>query len=150
MTFARKKPYERPAPLVPKITGRPMESKGPARSADWLGRIRSMPCLCCPHGRQQHPTRAHHPKGLFPRTMGRRVSDLLCLPLCDGHHTLWPQALHQTGDEAAWWRSQGVDPYGVLLSILSGCREAERDEAIAMVKLARTQAWDASSNRTEA
>ncbi|MDP3740342.1 MAG: hypothetical protein Q8R02_23345 [Hyphomonadaceae bacterium] len=139
MTFARTKPWERPPSLVPKSTGRSLEDKGPARCADWLARIRGLPCLCCAHGRQQHPTRAHHPKGLFPRTMGKRVSDLLCMPLCDWHHTLGPQALHQTGDEAAWWRSMGVEPYGVLLSILSGCREPERDEAIAFVKLNREQ-----------
>lgn len=140
MTLARKKPWERPEPLVAKPSTRRLDDKGPARSAGWLARIRSLPCLCCPNGRQQHPTRAHHPKGLFPRTMGRRVSDLLCMPLCDGHHTLWSQALHQTGDEAKWWRAQGVDPYGVILSLLAGCREPEKDEAVALVKIYRAQA----------
>jgi hypothetical protein len=69
--------------------------------------------------------------------MGKRISDLLCLPLCDWHHTDGPAALHRYGDELNWWRSVGVEPYGTLLSILSTCREPERDEAIAFVKLHR-------------
>lgn len=135
--LARKKHWERPAPLVPKAQTRRQDDKGPARSSDWLARVRSLPCLACAHGRQQSPTRAHHPKGLFPRTMGKRVSDLLCLPLCDWHHTQGPDALHRTGDELAWWRAHGLDPYGIILSQLAGCREPERDEAIAFVRLQR-------------
>lgn len=135
--LARKKPWKRPAPFVPKESGARRDDKGPARSADWLARIRSLPCLCCPHSQQTTPTRAHHPKGLFPRTMGRRVSDLLCLPLCDEHHTDGPDALHRSGDEMRWWRARGVDPYGCILSCLAGCREPERDEARAFVNLHR-------------
>lgn len=141
MSLARTKPWERPASLVPKPSTRRQDDKGPARNSVWLAHIRNLPCLCCPHGRQQHPTRAHHPKGLFPRTMGKRVSDLLCLQLCDWHHTDGPGALHHTGDERGWWRSMGVDPYGVILSNLAGCREPERDEAIAFVKVHREAAW---------
>ena len=137
MTLARKKHWERPAPLVPKPQTRMGFDKGPARSTAWLAHVRTLPCMCCPHGRQQSPTRAHHTKGLFPRTMGRRISDLLTLPLCDGHHTDGPDALHREGDELAWWRRHGVDPYGVILSQLAACRDPERDEAIALVKLAR-------------
>lgn len=132
--FARKKPWERPAPLVPKLVGASAIDKGPARSAAWLARIRSLPCLCCPHGKQTTPTQAHHPKGLFPRTIGKRISDLLCLQLCDKHHTIGPGALHQTGDELGWWRAHGIDPYGVILSNLAGCRDPNKDEAVALVR----------------
>jgi hypothetical protein len=127
---------------VPKTSGRRLDDKGPARNALWLARIRSLPCLCCPHGRQTSPTRAHHPKGLFPRTMGKRVSDLLCMPLCDSHHTEGPDALHRTGDELHWWKRHGAEPYGVILSLLAGCRDPDRDEATAIVKLARDRAYD--------
>lgn len=139
MTWA-KKPWTRPEPLVAKAQTRSAIDKGPARSADWLARVRGLPCLCCPHGKQQGPTRAHHPRGLFPRTMGVRITDLLCLQLCDWHHTTGPQALHNTGDELGWWRSMGVDPYGVILSNLAGCRDPSRDEAIAFVKIHRERA----------
>lgn len=140
MTFGRPKPWARPELLMPKAQTRRLDDKGPDRNAAWLARIRSLPCLCCPHGRQQHPTRAHHPKGLFPRTIGRRISDLLCLPLCDWHHTLGPQALHRTGDELAWWRNMGAEPYGCILSCLAGCRDPSKDEAVAFVRLHRERA----------
>lgn len=136
----RTKPWTRPEPLVAKAQTRRQDDKGPTRNAAWLTRIRSLPCLCCPHGRQQTPTEPHHPKGLFPRTMSKRVSDLLCLQLCQRHHRDWPGALHNTGDELGWWRSMGVDPYGVILSNLAGCRDEARDEAIAFVKLHRERA----------
>ena len=142
--LARKKPWTRPTDLVPRAQTRRLDDTGPTRSAAWLAAIRARPCLCCPHDRQTTPTRAHHPKGLFPRTMGRRVSDLLCLPLCDWHHTDGPDALHRDGNEARWWRAHGVDPYGVLLSMLTACREPDRDEAIAIVKLQRENAWRAA------
>jgi len=133
--LARKKPFTRPESFIPKATTRRLDDKGPTRNAAWLVHIRSRPCLCCFNGHQQHPTEAHHPKGLFPRTTGKRISDLLCLPLCQWHHTIAPDALHRTGDEARWWRSQGIDPYGMILSVLAGCRDPERDEARAFVKL---------------
>jgi hypothetical protein len=38
--------------------------------------------------------------------MGRKVSDEFTVPLCRGHH----REVHRSGDEAAWWRRQGVDP----------------------------------------
>lgn len=140
MTLHRPKPYRRPDNLVPKPETRSLEDKGPERSPAWLGHVRRLPCLICAHGRQEHPTRAHHPRGLFPRTMGVRISDLLCLPLCDRHHDQWPGSLHKAGDELGWWRSQGIDPYQVILSQLAQCREPERDEAIAFVKLWRERA----------
>jgi hypothetical protein len=38
--------------------------------------------------------------------MGRKVSDEFTVPLCRGHH----RELHRSGDEATWWRKQGIDP----------------------------------------
>lgn len=136
MTWGHK-PFTRPEPLVAKAQTRRLDDKGPDRNSAWLARLRSRPCVVCPHGGQTTPTRAHHPKGLFPRTMGKRISDLLCLPLCDWHHTDGPVALHCYGDELAWWRSCGVEPYSTILSQLAQCRDPDRDEAVAFVKLHR-------------
>lgn len=137
VSLTRTKPFTRPDPLVPKPATRRLDEKGPARNEAWLNRIRGLPCLCCPHGRQTTPTRAHHPKGLFQRTMGVRISDLLCMPICDQHHTDKPDALHKHGDELAWWKRHGVEPYGVIISLLAGCRDPEREEAIALAKAQR-------------
>ena len=38
--------------------------------------------------------------------MGRKVSDEFTVPLCRGHH----REVHRSGDEAAWWAKQGIDP----------------------------------------
>lgn len=146
--LARKKPWERLPNLVPKPDTRRQDDKGPERNAAWLGRVRLMPCLVCVYGEQRHPTRAHHPRGLFPRTMGVRISDLLCLPLCDRHHDTHPGSLHKAGDEAAWWKSQGIEPYGVILSQLAQCRDPERDDAIAFVKLHRERNREPQITRT--
>jgi hypothetical protein len=63
--------------------------------------VASQPCLLC--GRQ--PSDAHHLRFMQPRAMGRRVSDEFAVPLCRTHH----RANHRHGDEAAWWRSAGID-----------------------------------------
>jgi ERF superfamily len=64
--------------------------------------VASQPCLLC--GRQ--PCDAHHLRFMQPRALGRRVSDEFAVPLCRTHH----RALHRGGDEAAWWKSTGLDP----------------------------------------
>src|SRR5208283_2831966 len=64
--------------------------------------VASQPCLLC--GRL--PSDAHHLRFMQPRAMGRRVSDEFAVPLCRTHH----RAVHRNGDEAAWWKSAGIDP----------------------------------------
>jgi hypothetical protein len=59
-------------------------------------------CLVC--GR--HPSDPHHLRFAQTRAMGRKVSDEFTVPLCRGHH----RELHRSGDEAAWWKKQGIDP----------------------------------------
>lgn len=142
MSFARRKPWTRPDNLVPKALGLSAVDKGPTRSTDWLTRVRGLPCLICAHGKQTSPTEAHHPKGLFERSTGRKISDLLVLPVCCWHHTYGPDALHRTGDEAGWWKRNGIEPYGVIISMLAQCRDPNRDEAIAMAKLQRERMND--------
>ena len=66
--------------------------------------VASQPCLLC--GRQ--PSDPHHLRFMQPRAMGRRVSDEFAVPLCRTHH----RAVHRHGDEAAWWKSTGIDPRG--------------------------------------
>jgi ERF superfamily len=64
--------------------------------------VSAQPCLIC--GRR--PSDAHHLRFAQPRALGRRVSDEYTVPLCRSHH----RALHRCGDEAAWWKTNGVDP----------------------------------------
>ena len=64
--------------------------------------VSAQPCLIC--GRR--PSDAHHLRFAQPRAIGRRVSDEFAVPLCRSHH----RALHRHGDEAAWWKTNKVDP----------------------------------------
>jgi hypothetical protein len=67
--------------------------------------VSAQPCLIC--GRR--PSDAHHLRFAQPRALGRRVSDEYTVPLCRSHH----RALHRRGDEAAWWKTNRVDPITV-------------------------------------
>jgi hypothetical protein len=67
--------------------------------------VSAQPCLIC--GRR--PSDAHHLRFAQPRALGRRVSDEYAVPLCRSPH----RALHRCGDEAAWWKTNGVDPIAV-------------------------------------
>lgn len=114
MTFGRPKPWKKRPDLIAKAMGMSDGDKGPDRSSAFLVRIRQQGCLCCDPDTQGTPTRAHHPRGLFPRTMGVRISDYLCVPLCDWHHTDGAEALHKTGDEQAWWAARRVSPLAFI------------------------------------
>ena len=72
------------------------------RDRDHVRSIAQKPCLIC--GRR--PSDPHHLRFAQSRAMGRKVSDEFTVPLCRGHH----RELHQSGDEAAWWTKEGVDP----------------------------------------
>ena len=64
--------------------------------------VASQSCLVC--GRS--PSHAHHIKFAQPRAMGRKVSDEWAVPLCYIHH----RALHDRGDEKAWWDENKIEP----------------------------------------
>ncbi len=73
-------------------------SKGPARDEKHLARVRASPCLACATSWGDFPNEAHHIRCIGPRTMGKRVSDYLTVPLCKRHHA----KLH-TMNEADFW-----------------------------------------------
>jgi hypothetical protein len=72
------------------------------RDRDHVQSVAQRPCLVC--GRR--PSDPHHLRFAQSRAMGRKVSDEFTVPLCRGHH----RELHRSGDEATWWRKQGIDP----------------------------------------
>ena len=72
------------------------------RDREHVKSVAKRPCLIC--GRR--PSDAHHLRFAQSRALGRKVSDEFTVPLCRGHHL----AVHRSGDEAAWWRSAGIDP----------------------------------------
>ena len=72
------------------------------RNKEHLRFVASQSCLVC--GRT--PCHAHHVKFAQPRAMGRKVSDEWTVPLCYIHH----RALHDRGDEKAWWEKNKIEP----------------------------------------
>ena len=82
------------------------------RNKEHLRAVAKQPCLVC--GRR--PSQAHHLKYLQPRGLGLKPSDEFAVPLCRLHH----RALHEAGDEEAWWRQQKVDPVPEAERLWSG------------------------------
>ena len=72
------------------------------RDRDHVRSVAQKACLIC--GRR--PSDPHHLRLAQSRAMGRKVSDEFTVPLCRGHH----REVHRSGDEAAWWTKQGIDP----------------------------------------
>jgi hypothetical protein len=72
------------------------------RSKAHLRFVAQHPCLIC--GRK--PSDPHHLRYMQPRGLGLKVSDEFTVPLCRVHH----RAVHQTGNEAGWWKAIGIDP----------------------------------------
>lgn len=72
------------------------------RDKEHLRYVASQPCLLC----SATPSDAHHIRFAQPRAMGRKVGDDFTVPLCRNHH----RALHQSGNESAWWHAMGVEP----------------------------------------
>jgi hypothetical protein len=79
------------------------------RDRDHVRSVAQHTCLIC--GRW--PADAHHLRFVQSRALGRKVSDEFTVPLCRGHH----RELHRCGDEAAWWKNNGIDPIAVARSL---------------------------------
>ena len=71
--------------------------------------VTQLPCLVC--GRQ--PSDPHHLRFAQSSALSRRASDEFTVPLCRGHH----REVHRCGDEAEWWRRQGIDAVGVARAL---------------------------------
>jgi hypothetical protein len=125
VTLARKRPWTKPADLVPKALGVSTADKGPTRDRAYRARIRQMPCIVCLKlGRiQAAPTDPHHPKFIVPSGT-LKPTDHFCLPVCRWHHTYGPDALHNAGDEEAWWQALGIDVRAEIAKVSKEGREA--------------------------
>jgi hypothetical protein len=72
------------------------------RDREHVKLVAKQPCLVC--GRR--PADAHHLRFAQSPALGRKVSDEFTVPLCRGHH----REVHRCGDEAVWWKKNGIDP----------------------------------------
>ena len=71
------------------------------RDKEHLQSVAGLPCHVCARA----PSQPHHLRFTQLRALGRKVSDEWVVPLCNLHH----RALHDAGDEEAWWHEHGID-----------------------------------------
>ena len=57
-------------------------TKGPARDAQHLAKVRALGCFAC----NAQAVEAHHIRECYPRTMGKRIGDDKVVPLCKSCH----------------------------------------------------------------
>jgi DNA recombination protein Rad52 len=72
------------------------------RDKEHLRFVASLPCLVCARA----PGQPHHIRFAQSRAMGSKPGDQWVVPLCNTHH----RALHDAGNERAWWRDAKIDP----------------------------------------
>lgn len=70
--------------------------------------VGQQPCIVSRYGGGERYCVAHHPRGLFLRTGGKRISDFLCVPLRPDLHDGYGHSLHKAGNEEAWWLYNGL------------------------------------------
>lgn len=94
-----------PKPLVEKATGRRLMPKDEAPIYDnkHLALVRAQPCIIS----GAIGVVAHHGRGLFLRTAGRRITDFAAFPLRSDLHDGYGHSLHKHGAEEAWWNYNG-------------------------------------------
>jgi hypothetical protein len=74
--------------------------------------VATQPCIVC----RRRPTQAHHLTFAQPRALALKTSDEYAVPLCRTHH----RALHDSGDENAWWAEQRIDPLDTAERLWAG------------------------------
>jgi len=87
------------------------------RNRAHLDFVASQPCLIC----ERRPSDPHHLRFAQPSALGRRVSDEFTVPLCRSHH----RALHRRGNEAEWWRENGIDPVEIAQRLWERTRRGD-------------------------
>lgn len=138
------KKKRRPKPLIAKADTRSRVSKGPARDEKHLALVRQWGCvICVAHRGSFGATEAHHPRELFSRTGGKRISDYLAVPLCWKHHSDQSpgDSVHKI-NRAIWWSRMGFNPMEWLKNFLVFVYPEPRPEgvaeALAMIEKQRT------------
>lgn len=98
-------------PMKVGSTGRRLAPKAeaPIESKEHWQLVNRQPCIISGHYMGGDPCCVgHHPRGLFnDRTMGKRITDFLLLPLRADLHDGYGHSLHKAGNEEAWWTYNG-------------------------------------------
>jgi len=107
MKLKKKKRPSSPPLGFDKTSSRSKVRKGPARDEKHLAKVRAESCIACRMNftwSSLARTEAHHVRCIGARTLGKRVSDYLTVPLCQLCH----RNLHSM-NETKWWAKQGIN-----------------------------------------
>lgn len=97
------------------------------RDEKHLAWIRTLRCCICgkPGPDAAHIRAASALHGKRETGGQEKPSDKWCVPLCREHH----DAQHKT-NELLWWASQGIDPFGLALSLFAATGDDDLADAI--------------------
>ena len=125
--------------IVPTAFRKPGQRRPRTEQGDFLAFVRSCPCLIC---NTTHNIQAAHIR--FPSAMhgkpltgvGTKPDDRHCVPLCESHHLMGPEAQHRSG-ELEWWKRQKIDPLIIAALLYSSFSVGDEDGATTIAVHAR-------------
>lgn len=97
-----------------------------------LKNIRACQCLIC--GKQAEAAHIRYSDALYDKVnsgVGSKPHDKYTVPLCPGHHRLYPDSQHETGDEIAFWNRYGIDALALAALLWEAKEDPERMKEIA-------------------
>ena len=92
----------------------------------FLWNIRACGCLIC--GGQAESAHVRYSSAKHNKLNGR--DDKFVVPLCPGHHRLYPDAQHNSG-ESEWWVNRGIDPLEIATKLWEARDDLEKMQEIA-------------------
>lgn len=126
------------APATPE----PKQRRPRKESPKHLDFIRRLPC--CHPGCDRSDVHAAHIRAAAPHLgkrpvgVGEKPSDVWTVPLCGDHHLFGPDAQHREGDEIAWWRQRGIDPFPLALALYAA--SGDHQTAAIIIRLTKERA----------
>lgn len=120
-------------PRLDKTTTRSKVAKNQKSFPPHLRNIRACCCLICGKDAEAaHIRYSDAATGKANPGVGSRPADFHVVPLCPGHHRLYPDSQHETGDERAWWEGHSLDPIAIAAKLWEA-----RDDLKEMQEIAR-------------
>ena len=117
--------------IPPRPMHQPIQRRPRVESGSHLDFIRSLPCLICgAQAEAAHIRMSAAHVGKINPGVGARSDDAWTVPLCPDHHRNGPQSQHGVGDEAAWWKSHGIDPLLIALALWKASGDYEIGQGI--------------------
>jgi hypothetical protein len=92
----------------------------------FIKNIRQCPCLIC--GAEAEAAHLRFSDARYKKLNGR--DHRWILPLCAGHHRLYPNAQHNSG-EFSWWSNMGIDPLPIAKALWDARNDLEAMQKIA-------------------